>query len=165
MSHRLPKPSPTWLILSCVGIGAALVGFGAAFLSLALLASSTSLPDREPFSVAAALATLLITPLCWWCFIIKPNRLTLRRGIGIGILCSVAAHPLTWFLAGLIVSFTGRSAVMGLPMNTPYDVLFVGPIIYTGASLVLVGWLTGLVGGIAGGVLISAQRACCIPLR
>lgn len=158
MPRFSPQPSDTWYTLLCVGMGAALAGFSAAFL--ALNTHFTMPSDKEFFYVAAALASLLIGPLFWWLFIIKPHRITLRRGIIIGMLGSVVAHPLTWFLAELMVYSTGRSTWMGSTLVNPPLVALFGSLVYSVFSLVYVGWFTTLLGAIAGGVLIYAQRTC-----
>ena len=160
MSRVFPHRSAPWYRLCLIGIGASLTGLSAAFLALNVPFGLSSFPEKPVFYVAAALAALLIGPLLWWLFILRPNRSTLRRGILIGMLGSVAAHPLTWFLAELMVYFMGRQTWMGsVLINPPLEAL-VGSPIYAVFSLVYVGWLTTLIGGVMGGVFIGAQRAC-----
>jgi hypothetical protein len=68
----------------------------------------------------------------------------MRRAIGAGILFSLLAHPLAWYLT-MILSFTahlfdpaGPFGVLGLD---PFSALFAS-IVLSLYSLVLVGWLT-----------------------
>src|SRR5258708_261240 len=148
MSRFFSQPSDTRYTLFFVVIGASLAGFSAAFLSLNFLPALSAFPDKELFYAAAALASLLIGPLFWWFFIIKPNRMTMRRGIVVGILGSIAAHPLTWFLAELMAYFMGRHTWMGSVLVNPPLVALLGSPIYSVLSLVYAGWLTMFIGGI-----------------
>ncbi len=92
--------------------------------------------------------------------ILRPRRLTLRRGILVGILSSLVAHPLTWFLALVILSLSRRNTnlgsaypiTIGLEIHNPIEVLQ-GSLVLSVLSLFYVGWITLIVGGVAGGVL------------
>ena len=43
----------------------------------------------------ATVAMTLTSMLCWWLFIVRPARLTLRRGVLAGIVSPISAIPLT----------------------------------------------------------------------
>ena len=109
------------------------------------------------FSLAAALASLLIGPLFWWLFIIRPRQLTLSRGIFVGCLSSFVAHPLTWFLALMPVSLGWMNTIPFLWIGhiTLSEELQAIPSL-SSYSLLFVGWLTTLIGGMVGGVLAKS---------
>ncbi len=164
MTPSFPKRSATWSTLLLVGISAALVGGGAAFLALTfwwtLNGQEPHYLDSGVFYLAPALVSLLIGPLFWWLMILRPRRLTLRRGILVGILSSLVAHPLTWFLALVILSLSRRNTNLGsaYPINIGLEIhnpieLLQGSLVLSVLSLFYVGWITLIVGGVAGGVL------------
>src|SRR6266436_734428 len=71
-----------------------------------------SLPAMTSFSasvaVSATLAVMLTSMLFWWLFIVRPNRLTLLRGVLAGIVSIICAIPLMWvFIVGYLVLTSG----------------------------------------------------------
>src|SRR5262249_32602143 len=107
MFRSLARLSDIWFTLLFVGIGAAFVAFGVAFLCLQFVTILLSLVQDSKgleFYLAAALASLLVVPPLWWLFIIKPRHLTIKQGALVGFLASLAVHPLTWLFA-LLFSF------------------------------------------------------------
>ncbi len=176
MTRLVPKRSASWSILCLVGINAALAGWAAALLALtfvsilpALDGIAGSRPDIVVFSLAAALSSLLIGPLFWWLFLIRPHRFTLRRGILVGSCGSLVAHPLTWLLAMVIGSLSGLNTLLGQPLRelvpAMKDPNLIGEVLVSLFlsiySLILVGWLTALVGGIVGGLLAKGLLVTC----
>lgn len=159
MEPQRPRRSDVVFSLALVGIGAAGAGAGTAYLSVHL---AVRMPPTDSWLlyVAAPLAALLIGPLFWWRFLLKPNRLTLQRGIAVGLLGSVVAHPLTWYLANLLAFLLGRpTGGMGvLVMNPLLDL--VGCLVIAPFSLLYAGWLTALLGGVIGGSFTWAYRSC-----
>ena len=160
MASTSPKRPTTWFTLSLVGVSAAFAGGAAALLALTFVllmpffkGITAYLSGIMVFSLAAALASLLIGPLFWWLFIIRPRQLTLSRGIVAGILGSLVAHPLTWFLV-IVVASLGGNTILFLRVEhvTPIEILQAIPI-YSVYSMFYVGWLTTLVGGVVGGNL------------
>jgi hypothetical protein len=110
--------------------------------------------------VAAVLAAGLIGPLGWWLCCLRPQRFTVCQGSTIGVVGSVIAHPLTWFLGYLWVHLSGmRTAGVGNLVYPPLADLG-DYLVYTILGLVLVGWLTALLGGILGGGFTWAFRSC-----
>jgi hypothetical protein len=163
------KRSDIWYSLLLVGMGAALAGLTAAtiasrFIDLWLSVQNgvvTILPSFTVFYVAAPLASALLGVCLWWWAIIKPGRLSVRRGIGVGVLGATLAHPLAWYLALVLGYLTGETAVAGVLVNNPLlDIP--GALILAPFSLLWVGWITALVGGIAGGVvaLLQSKSGC-----
>lgn len=106
-------------------------------------------------NLAAALSSLLIGPLFWWLFHIRPHRFTLRRGILVGSGGSLVAHPLTWLLAMVVGSLSGINTLLGQPLRelvpAMKDPNLIGEVLVSLFlsiySLILVGWITALVGG------------------
>jgi hypothetical protein len=133
--------------LFVVGICAAFLAFIAAFLIISLFQ-----PDgdwRRPFSFCAALSALLLGPYLWWYLIIKPRRLTVKRGIRVGVLGGFLAYPLAWFLA-----------VLPGIQTMHFEYYLEMAISSSLASMLLVGWLTALLGGGAGAVVAKLQITC-----
>lgn len=146
------------LILS--GLTAALTGAGAAFLGVEFATIGNPPADSWLLSVAAALAAGLIGPLCWWLCCLRPRRFTVFRGSTVGVVGSVIAHPLTWFLTNLLAHLSGmRAAGMGNLVHPPLADLGYY-LLLTVEGLVFVGWLTTLLGGILGGGFTWAYHSC-----
>jgi hypothetical protein len=145
-----------------IGIGAVLASEIAAVLSLAFLASqglfSLTLTSGEgSYLVAAPLSGLLAGLLTWWLSMVRPKRATVRRGVLLGAMSSVIAHPLMWKGVALLSTLTGTnlfgrllgpSMFLDLPLVLSLSLM----------SLFYVGWITTLVGGATGGVLMYLQR-------
>jgi hypothetical protein len=162
MAMSFPKRSATWFTLFLVGISAALAGWVAALLAFTFV-SIVGIVGVWPYfvelyvveySLPAALSSLLIGPLFWWLFIIQPRQLTLRRGILVGSLGSLVAHPLFWFLAMVIASLRGTKIVSVLGIKH-LDLIgeLLESLFLSMWSLLFVGWITALVGGVVGAVL------------
>jgi hypothetical protein len=169
MAYSFQKRSNPWPTLLLVGCSAALAGVCAALLSL-LFVSMTfhSIVSGGPtimlFSLAAALSAALLGPLLWWLLIIRPDQLTLGRGILVGILGSLVAHPLTWFLFMVTTSWAHATFNLDIGSPSPNDPEgFLSVIVFLSIySLFLVGWLTTLIGGGVGAVLaktVASRRS------
>jgi hypothetical protein len=145
--------------LVLVGVGAAVTAAGSAYIGVHL---AVPIPpaDSWVFYLAAPLAALLIGPLFVWFFLIRPNRLTLRRGIVVGLLGSVVAHPLVWYLANLVAYLIGMpTAGFGILVMNPWLDL-IGCLFLAPFSLLYVGWLTALLGSMMGASFTWAYRSC-----
>ncbi|MBA2392115.1 MAG: hypothetical protein H0V70_05150 [Ktedonobacteraceae bacterium] len=109
-----------------------------------------------PFLIVAPLAGLLAGLPGWQRYVIQAERVTIQRGILVGCLVSIVAHPIMWtgitlfgFLWDIFtLQFTGAALV-----NVG------GLLTLIAASLIYTGWITTIVGGIAGALLICLQRA------
>ena len=166
MSSELSNVSPPkvlWLLLS---IGIILASEIAAICSIivSLLPSYIENLARPPFlsfvgSVSPLLVTspfagLLVGLPCWWLLIERPKRATIRRGVVLGALSSIVAHPLIWTLVTMLSPILGGgwTTGSGLLQNIQYVVLF------SLVGLIYGGWITAAVGGAAGALLIQLRR-------
>lgn len=159
------KRSDVWYTLLLVGIFAAIASFVAAVLALKSLYPggawqnwwATIPPDFTTFPLIASLTSALLGPALWWRMIIKPGRLSVRRGIAVGALIGIIAHPVVWYVALALAYFTGRSTVAAtiLVTNPLQDLL--SAVVLAMFSVLFVGWLTALIGGVVGGVISLLQ--------
>ena len=102
------------------------------------------------FLVIAPPAALLVGLPAWWLYVIQAENITIKRGIIVGCLSSIAAHPVMWMLVSVSDSLKLNPGLFS-------NVGMLLPIILV--SLLYVGWITTIVGGIAGALLIYLQRA------
>jgi hypothetical protein len=150
-------PKGMWLL---IGLGAILAADIATVLSLAFLSLvGLSITNWGLGLVAAPFAGLLAGWFCWGFFILRPRRATIRRGVFFGALSSMLAHPLLWMFLTPAYMLNGptvetASFFLGNLMIHLSVSLF---------SLLIVGWITTIVGGIAGGLLIYLQ--CLLTQR
>lgn len=158
-----------WLI----GIGAILASEIAAVLSLGFLflygnpaafwLTGTS-SGLFIYFVAAPLAGLLVGWFLWWLCIWRPGRATVRRGVLFGALSGIIAHPFVWTIASLSIGNVGHPFLWEFapPFQWINQVWIVSRIIqilhFSLLSLVAVGWITLVVGGLTGGLLVSFQK-------
>ncbi|GHO90077.1 hypothetical protein KSF_001250 [Reticulibacter mediterranei] len=112
--------------------------------------------DLLPFLIAAPLVSLLVGLSGWWLIIERSGRITKRRGIVVGVLGGITAHPLIWTFLALF----SQPSVFGDVGPTPDLLQNIRLVItYSLLSLIFAGWITAPVGGIAGALLIRCQRA------
>ncbi len=161
------KQSDIWYTLLLVSIGATLTGLVATILVFKFYAfqltlqngQETWLHDINLFYLAAPLASGLLIPYLWWCLIIKPSRLSVSIGIGIGLLGSIIAHPLAWYLALLFAFLIREKTVASIVVGNPLENLM-GCLFLSLFSLIEVGWITILIGCLAGGCIAFFQSKC-----
>lgn len=144
----------TVFMLLVVGTTSPVVGGAAAWLALLPLSASGSADEAQSKQVclSAALAALLTGLFFWWLFILRPRRITPGRGAWVGVVGSAAAHPLTWLFASrLSILLGGSGFLFRIPakFSSPADVLVYVALI-SFYSLILAGWFTELLGGLAG---------------
>lgn len=140
-------PTAIWLLMSLGIVFAAEI---AAALSLLFLTIVTPLSfnGNPPLVLLGLIFFLVVVPVVgllvglptWWRFVARPRRFIRRRGVFLGMLCGLVAHPLVWIC---MLPALGFSFLLVLPVSI--------------LSLVYVGWITAAVGGIAGGVLMHLQ--------
>jgi hypothetical protein len=106
--------------------------------------------------LAAPLAAALLDPYLCWGAIIKPRHLSVRRGIGVGVLGASLAHPLAWYVALVLAFLTGERTIASITVTTPAQDLLSSPFL-AWFSLIDVGWITALVWGVAGGMIALLQ--------
>jgi hypothetical protein len=145
--NQIDRPSarPPRIFWPLLSLGIAL----AAFVTAAFVLLLFNLPELFVLSLDATLAALVVGVPAWYWFIVLPRRATIQRGIAVGAIGSLIAHPVMWMFAGLI----GRQAAFGTG-----DVL---PLIpgSTFVGLLYAGWITTPFGALAGGLLVSLQYA------
>jgi hypothetical protein len=107
-----------------------------------------------PFLIAAPMAGLLVGLPCWWRFVILAQSATIKRGILVGCLGSIVAHPVMWTCIEIcaILQFT---SIVGSNTSSDLGIVF----LYSAVSLLYVGWITTIIGGITGILLICLQDA------
>jgi hypothetical protein len=159
---ELKKPclSPNKTRLLLISIGAVLASIIAVVLSLAFAhwVFSTTFVITPDYVIVASLTGLLVGFLYWREFNLKPGPITVHRGIQYGILSSLIAHPIMWIIAqslSIIIhtpSF-GFIQEQNIFMYIP-DLFFLSLM-----SLIFAGWLTTIVGAVAGGLIVYLQRA------
>ena len=148
---------------------AVLLGGGCAFLAASFL--SMSAPnmlvafhwesENTVLTLSASMAAALTGLGLWRYCTARVSWLSMRRAIGTGMLFSVLAHPLTWYLA-MILSFIAHlldpAGPFGVLDVDPFSALF-GSLFLSLYSLVLVGWLTLSVSALlAGGLLLLLRH-------
>lgn len=144
-SASVKPPRIFWLFMGLVIV---LAADGAT----ALVFHTTAQGFNSDFSLlylAAPAAALLIGIPAWFRFIVKPNRMTIKRGLLVGILSSIAAHPIMWMLFWIPTLFM-------LQALTPP--LFSFPLLEIIFSLIYGGWATTSIGALTGVLLIVLQR-------
>lgn len=180
-------PRPIWLLMS---LGIVLAADTAAALSLAF--ASLILPPLSFsgsgtlllilgvifFLVVVPVAGLLVGLPAWWLFVARPRHFTRQRGIVLGMISGIVAHPLVWIGADFewtLVELNNLTSAptSHLPSNLPSSLpeVFVPPVSLflvlplSLLSLTVVGWITVAVGGIAGGLLVHLQGALMQRMR
>jgi len=137
-SLRVPQthiPGVFWLLF---GPGVALPAEALALFAILVL----HLPGV--FAIYAPLAALLVGFPLWW-LLILPGHTTSQRGMLVGILGSVLAHPLMFTIA----AFTPQASMFSLDAVIPLTIF----------SLIFLGCLTVPAGAGAGALLIHLQYA------
>jgi hypothetical protein len=140
------------LFIGLFVVQARIDGVGVAFYTNVIIAVA------RPATVAMTLTSML----CWWLFIVRPARLTLRRGVLAGIVSPLCAIPLTvvfvlyWSTYGLPTSLSSLVIV-------PYVTYFSFVVLFFPAGhgdwYWCIGWITLLMGGSAGGLFALLLRS------
>lgn len=109
-------------------------------------------------AVAAALASFVVGGLCWRLLIARPGQTALWRGLVMGGLTGLLAHPLAWYLLSLIFYAGGVRSSLDEPTLNPLEAI-PGSLILAAGSILIVGWLTVPLGMVAGvGFLLLYRR-------
>lgn len=171
-------PKAIWLLMS---LGIVLAADIAAALSLVFVAMVLPLSFNGPeillivlglifFLAVVPVAGLLVGLPMWWLFVARPRRMTRRRGMLLGVLSGLVTHPLVWIGCLLLLSLLNvvnllpeltSTSPLGLPVDLPLVLVLPLSVL----SLILVGWITAAVGGIAGGLLVHLQLALMRRMR
>jgi hypothetical protein len=161
---RLRRPADIWYTLLIVGLSAAGTGLIASVCIVRIFYSGYTVQDWSalspqylPFMVASCLSSALLGPALWWWAIIKPDHLSVRRGVGVGVLGGLLVHPLVLYLLFVAAYLTRQSAPLSLgnPTNPLLDLISaaLGAVM----TILLAGWITVPMGALAGGVIALLQ--------
>lgn len=142
----MKNPTPRSLVF---GLVCALIGLG--FGLLFSIAFSNGSNDYLWFYIA--LSSFILGALSWR---LLPERFTRRRilsGVIAGVLGSLVAHFATWFFAKLGAYLCGWLDCAASTVQPPANVSdWMNSVAWMGMmSILVLGWLTSLVGGILGG--------------
>jgi hypothetical protein len=161
---RSRRPADIWYTLLFVGLGAAGAGLVAAsgivkifYAGYTVQDWSALSPHHLPFVVASCLASALLGPALWWWAIIKPDHLSVRRGVGVAVLGGLLVHPLVLYLLFVAAYLTRQSAPLSLgnPTNPLLDLI--SAVLGAVMTVLLAGWITVPMGALAGGVIALLQ--------
>lgn len=137
------------------GVMAAASGLAAAlvvvFVLDVLLGNPVGGVDLLVVPPAAAAATLLGGSL-WWLLVERPGRFSDARGVAVGALVGLLAHPLAWFLYGTL----GPLFLQG-ERSSP-GVLVESTLVFAVLSFLFAGGLTLLAGAGCGVAVMRARR-------
>lgn len=139
---------PPRIFWPLLGLGIVLAADGATALVFHTTAAWASTHSLTLY-LAAPLAALLVGIPAWLHFIVKPRQVTIKRGLLLGIVCSVIAHPVMWMLLFLSAPFLPSTA-----LSLSFSLLLF-EVIY---SLIYGGWATTLIAALTGTLLILLQR-------
>jgi hypothetical protein len=150
LNVELSSMRPPRLFWALLAVGIILAAEIPTIFALMLMGTTLS-GSASFFYVAAPLAALLVGLPVWYRWIVVAQRATIKRGLLVGAVCSICAHPIMW--ASVLFtqpwSQTGQSPV-SLILGAPFMACF---------SLIFVGWITTPFGALAGILLICLQRA------
>lgn len=149
MDNNLPRNS-LWSVVA--GLAFSLTALICSLLILSRAGSS----DWAVLVYSAPVAAFCISFLLWWLVIERSYRISPVKGIIVGALTGVFAHPLAWYLAILYFYVTGARTSLGEETLNPLDGIGAS-FVFSGVSLLLTGWLTILAGAIVGGFIAAFE--------
>lgn len=153
MHVEISSSKPPRIFWPLLGLGIVLAADGATALILHTTvqwASDSRLTFYLPipvFYLAASMAALLVGIPAWFYFIMTPKCATIRRGLLVGIIGSITAHPIMWMLLCIPALFMPQAGA--LLVLLPLEIVY---------SLIYGGWATTSIGALAGVLLIHLQR-------
>ncbi len=106
-------------------------------------------PNLKDLALAGVPAVVLCSILFWWLLVVRPQRVTVIRGVLAGIL-SVVPAPLLMFVIWGIAS--------GQIFQGPMPVLFLGALAMVAVTISPLGWILMVIGGSIGGLLAFFTR-------
>jgi hypothetical protein len=131
---------------------------GGCFAMGALPASALTLwlaEARSPLHwmiLTSVVAAFIAGTLLWRTVFGHGRRPTFWRGVGVGALVVIVAHPLAWYLMFLLLYFSGEPS--SFPERTVHPLGALGAsLTASAAGLLVLGWVTIPVGGLIGGGL------------
>ncbi len=120
----------------------------ATFSTLFILILVSVAPNLRDVALAAVGAATLSSILLWWFLIVRPQRVTIVRGVLAGILSVILSLFLMWVLVGIAsgqLSLLVKLAILGL-------------LTMVAVSISPLGWLLMTLGGSIGGTLAFLTR-------
>jgi hypothetical protein len=114
-------------------------------------------PQFLSFVVASCPASAPLGPALWWWAIIKPDRLSIWRGLGVGALGGLLVHPLVLYLLFEEAYLTRQSAPLSLGAPTNPFLDLISAVLGSVMTILLAGWITAPMGALAGGVIALLQ--------
>lgn len=102
--------------------------------------------------LTSVVAAFIAGTLLWRKVFDHGRKPTFWRGVGVGVLIVIVAHPLAWYLLFLLLYFSGESGSLEARTVNPLNGLGAS-LSYTAASLIVFGWATVPLGGAIGGGL------------
>lgn len=145
--ERAPVEPPRsfWPLL---GLGMALAAEGATALILHTTAQWAS-DGLSILYLVAPVAALLVGLPAWVRFIVTPRCTTIRRGLLVGIVSGIIAHPVMWMLIYMLTLFMPQDAI-----SSSFSFLLLVVLL----SLICGGWATASIGALTGVLFIHLQR-------
>ena len=132
------------------GLICALVGLGFGIVVSLVFTS----PEYNYFWIPVVLSSFALGTLFWW---MLPEHFPRRRvllGVLAGILGSIVANIAIWLLTLLGIYLCGQANCESLVGKPPADIweVLTATAVMSFFSIMIIGWLTSLVGGILGGL-------------
>jgi len=157
--HADRKTSSTLGMALACGAAGLLIGLWVARQAIAT--------DYAAFPLYATLAALLAGGGLWWLLLARENRYRPLRGVLVGGLAGIVAHPLCWYLAILGQNacywlWGGCRSSLGEPPVDPLNGLLAAGALALG-SLLFFGWLTVPLGALLGGLWAAWARRPAPP--
>ena len=94
--------------------------------------------------------------------IIKPDRLSVWRGVGVGALGGLLVHPVVLYLLFVEAFLTRQSAALSLGAPTNPFLDLISAVLGAVMTVLLAGWITVPMGALAGGLiaLLQSKSGC-----
>ncbi len=130
---------------------------------IAVLYLPQSLTYDVPIVTAPAVATAagLLGAGFWWWVISEPRHPSWPRGIIVGALTGVLAHPLAYWLTAMWILLTVGTSREGL-----FNDLFIAPmmaLLLSFISWTMIGWSTAVAGAALGAILALVEERVVPP--
>src|SRR4051812_46478419 len=124
--------------------------------SLIAYVMSAALPNFAGLAIAAIPATILSSILFWWLFIVRPQRVSIVRGMLAGIVSIISALVLMWLFMGPYFLVTQQIPDIFLLLAAAIGFTFI-------ICVSPLGWVFFAIGGIAGGLLARHLERSIFP--
>ncbi len=158
---RFTRRTTSWATLLFIGFNSACAGLIAAICILRVFFPGDVVSGAILFATTSCLVSAALGPVLWWWVIIKPDRLRVRRGIGVGALGGILAHPLVLYILFVEAYVTRQSTpFFGNPTNPFLDLI--SAVLGAVVTVLYAGWITVPIGALAGGVtaLLQSRSGC-----